>query len=47
MSEFNSRYAIRIFHLYEILLITVWPLFSVRNKYKKYFLGLKGTGLKA
>ena len=41
-SEFNSRYAISIFHLYKILLITVWTLGSVRNKYQKYFVGGKG-----
>jgi len=40
--ELNSRCVIRIFQLYEIFLITLWPLFSVRSKYQKYFLGAKG-----
>jgi len=36
--DFNFRCAIRIFHLYKIILFTVWPLVSVWNKYQKYFL---------
>jgi len=40
--EFNSRCAIRIFHLCKILQITLWPLGSVRNKYQKFFLRGKG-----
>jgi len=42
MLEINSRCAIRNFHLHEILLITLRPLVSVRNKYQKYFLRGKG-----
>ena len=41
-SEFNSRFEIRIFHLYKILLISVCSLVSVRNKSQEYFLEGKG-----
>jgi len=41
--EFNSRCAIGIFHLHQILLILLWPLGSVINKYQKYFLRGKGV----
>jgi len=40
-TDFNSRRAIRIFHLYKILLIAVWLLSSVTNTYQKYILGVK------